>query len=293
MKRIISLILVIIAVLVSFSACSKTEKAETDQRELKITVDSTYNFDSSVVSAYETLCKAVLAGEDFARINASMFSDVMTLYNTSFPLNAVVESVNINGDGSGVNIKYKANSKYNIENFRNMIFEIYDECSKGATTNGAYIAKVYSYIAGNINPKSDYSTTFDAVINSCGNASAYAGLFEYLLLQKGIDAYHIVCTDAASNPWGISASVINGEIYYFDLFSEFEENGGKLLHYFGMTTQDVYNEGLSNLSLTNKMPPADSSDLAFEPCRYCELWEIDGNKLLVTKYDGVVVEVAL
>ncbi len=118
-------------------------------------------------------------------------------------------------------------------------------------------------------------------------------MFEYLLRHEDIPAYHILASDAAGAPWGLSAAVLDGELYYFDTMSENVMNGGEQLIYFGMTTDDVINEVLGSLYYTSRETADDASNLRFDTCRSCKSWQISDNSLLVTNGNNDVVEIEL
>ena len=96
-----------------FSACSKDGKEETTTAApaaytLAYTYDSHYaQTDPSAVRAYEKIAKAIAEGGVAVRVNTDMMDDVNRLLYTGFPLMALVDTVSVNSDNSGVTIKYK------------------------------------------------------------------------------------------------------------------------------------------------------------------------------------------
>ena len=118
-------------------------------------------------------------------------------------------------------------------------------------------------------------------------------MFEYLLSQADIPAYHVIGTDAGGLSWGLSAAVIDDSLFYFDIMSEYYVNGGEQLVYFGMTSQDLKNEGIVSAMYTDKTSIQEATDLYFDICRSCRSWEIQNGKLLVSVASGDIVELAL
>ena len=249
------------------------------------------------MSAYENLCKAVINAESEVRFNISMLDDVLQLFYTSFPLSALVDKVEKNEDNSGVTLTYKYSfDEHNkrVEAFEAKVKEIEEYCYNGTLNKNIYAIRLYNYITSSIAESSDATIgAYDTIINGEGTMNSYANMFEYLLLQADIPAYHILAEDAAGSAWSLSGAELDGEIYYFDMMTEFYTTEGKQLRYFGMTSEDVKNEGLTNLNYTDMNPAAEASSLYFDTCRSCVSWEIEGSNLLVTTSKGIVVEVAL
>lgn len=291
MRKIISVMTLLCLLCGMMNACAASNPKK-EESLLVLSYDSTYSMDASVVRAYEQLCQAVLAGEKEVRISAALRDDALRLFYTSFPLSAIVKDVVVKEDNSGIELQYQKKHASMVADFEKKIEDILAECQQNAGTNTAFAVNAYHYVASHIQQGAQH-TCYAALTENSGDSFAYAALFEYLLQQKGIPAYHILGADAAGNPWGLSMAELNGEVYYFDVMSEYDDNGGELLRYFGMTTEDVIENGIKTLQLTNQKTPQDASDMLFEACRFCRSWELQGNRLLVTNYNDVFVEIAL
>lgn len=162
------------------------------------------------------------------------------------------------------------------------------------TSDKARAIAVYNYVCENMNLVDENGINcYDAFINGKGNAFTYANMFEYLLQQYGIPAYHILAEDAGGAAWGLSAAELGGKLYYFDMAGEHYATDGKQLTCFGMTSEEVKASGLTNLIYTSREAAKNASDTEFDFCRGCVEWEIDGSNLLVTLKNGNVVEYAL
>lgn len=301
MKRIITLLLCLSLALLCFTGCKggeqKPAQIEADT-SLKFTYDSTYaDFDSSAVSAFETISKAVMNYEDFARVNVGLLDNALQLYYTSSPLSVLVKDISIKDDKSGVTITYKYDAdkhKKFIADFEAKVQEIVAECSAGNATKAAYAVRAYHYVASDIVLSEDMSvSTYNAFMNHKGTSFTYSGMFEYLLAQYDISVHHVIASDASGAGWGLSAAELDGQLYYFDVMSEFYANKGEQLVYFGMTSEDVEAEGLHNLLYTNREEAATAEDMRFDICRSCIGWEIKDNNLLVSIATGDIVQVAL
>ena len=293
MKKIIAVLTVLCIAVAVFSACGKDKKSDAQNNSVLYTYDSAYSFEDASIRAYSELCEAVVKGDSEVRMNMGFIDDVLQLYYTSFPLKFIVESLNPSAEGV-LSIKYKDEEKHinQANDFISKIASIKEEAEDESDI--AYAVKLYSYIALSVKPSANSSVTcYETVMTGEGTSFSYANMFEYLMQQKGIKAYHILCETDSGESKAISAAELGGELYYFDLYSEYEDNGGKLLKFFGMTSEDVKNSGIKSTIYTNKQTAADASDLIFEACRECKSWEIKKNNLLITKNDGNVVQIAL
>ncbi len=293
MKKTISIILCIILVGLSLASC-KSEKKESSANiadGTNYTYDSAYSFEDATIRAYRDLCRAVVLGNEEVRINSGFLDDVLQLFYTSFPLSALVEK--IEPSESGYIIKYKSSDAHKdalqfLEKVRSIKTEINNE------NDTVYAINLYNRIASSIKVSDNNSIScYETIMKGEGTSFSYSNMFEYLLQQEGIKAYHILCEDAGGNSKAISAAELDGKLYYFDMMSEYYDNGGKLLKYFGMTTADTEGTGLVNFIYTNHETADDASDLRFQACRTCTDWEIDSNNLFITRNDGEIVQVAL
>ena len=296
MKRFISLLLCAVIVAGAFCGCAAKKDNTNKEKafELKYSYDSTYSsFDKSVYNAYEALCESVIKGEESARFNTGMIEDVNQLFYTSFPLNALVEKIDVKGDESGVSITYKNSKEEHIkkvEEFKNKVNEIMTKCYAGKSSKKLYTVNLYNYISTSVTKSDNLAITpYETIMTGKASSFSASNMFEYLLAQADVKAYHILAEDALKTGWGLSKAEYDGKEYYFDVYTEFELTEGKQLQYFGMTTEDVNQEGLKNLKYTNKKDAPVIANKEFEVCRSCDKWEIKDNKLVVTSLSGVTV----
>ena len=296
MKKIISLVLCISIISAVFISCKNNTSTSTDTANdilVYDTYDSAYYFDESAIRAYQDLCKAVVNGEDTIRLNAGFFDSALELFYSSFPLSVLVDDINKVDSEYVINYNNDEQThKAKVDEFIEKIYQIKTECNDANDT--AYAIKLYNKIAASIKISDNPSINcYETVVNGEGSAFSYSKMFEYLLQQRGINSYHILCEDKGGNSKSISAAELGGKLYYFDLFSEYNDNKGTLLKYFGMTTSDAENIGLQNFIYTNREVADDASDLRFQACRFCKSWEIDDTNLLVTRNDEEIVQIAL
>lgn len=302
MKKILSVLLAISLVAALFCACSKSDSSndspQTANFSLKYTYDTVYyDYDSSIFHAYEEVCKAVINRDSEVRVNTGYFNKVQQLLYTSFPLNALVNKYSVKSDGSGVSISYNNEQAQHIEkvnSFNSKILEIEKACNISTASKEEYVINVYHYISSHIKQSQNAAiNSLDTVLKGEGSSFSYANVFEYLLLQNDIDAYHIIGADASGVSWGLSAAALDNKVYYFDPMTEFLNNGGKSLYYFGMTDDDLKTEGIKSVKFSNNGVPSLVNDNRFSACRKGEKWEVKDNQLIITQNTDKIVKIAL
>lgn len=108
------------------------------------------------------------------------------------------------------------------------------ECAGGSDE---FVFYAYTYIAGNFKIDNSYVTVYDTVMNGSGAPAAVNSLFEYLVLQNGGSASHMMNLSSAAAM--ISMAMFDGENCYFDPAAEIEYSAGKALKYFAMNDSRV------------------------------------------------------
>lgn len=305
MKKFFSIILLFVFALSVFTACSKDDNQANNHTGedsvsagIKYTYDAVYaDYSDSTVSAYESLCDAVVNYQNSVRMNLTMYDSVMRLFYTSFPLHALVKDIQVSEDNSGISITYSLDKEEHlnaVKTFFDKVLQMKEACLTGAGSKAAYVLNVYHYVASHIVVSEDESILlYDTVMNGEGSSYSYSNLFEYLLLQNDIPAYHVLISDSTGKGLGVSQFELNGMLYYADVMNEYQQNAGELLTCFGMTTQELSALGFHTPQYSDQSAAQEANDLAFDFCRSCTAWEIKDNLLLVTNSDGIVVEYAL
>lgn len=298
MKRMIAALLSLCLLAGCFAACAKEDKSQeetTPDTTLAVSYDATYgSYDESVYTAYETLCTAILNGESAARFNIGLTDNVLQLYYTSFPLQELV-TVTENPDGSGADIVYKedaATATQQMAEFAKKINAIKMQCFDGTVSQTVYALNLYRYICEHYK-EGEADSVYETVMEENGSAETYTRLFEYLLQQAGIPAYHIIATDAKGAVVPMSEASLDGQLYYFDVALEAALSRGNALRYFGMTSDDVASNNITKTMYTNLSESSSASDLRFDSCRKSVEWEISGASLLVTMDTGIIAEIEL
>ena len=296
MKKTISVILCLLIAAISLVSCSSKKNEENNATlwdSFYYTYDSAYSYDDATIRAYEDLCKAIVNGSDEVRMNSAYFDDVMALYNTSFPLSAIVES--IEQSESVYKIKYKYEDAHGkAYEFVEKADEIQGACNNEFNNDNLRAVKLYNYIASSIKVSDNSAITcYETIMTGEGTTFSYSKMFAYLLQQMGIKSYYVLCEDETGAAKAMVMAELNEELYYFDVFKEFEDNEGKNLKYFGMTSEDIKAYGIKNAVFLNSQPASDASALKFEALRNCKKWELDEENLLITKQDDEIVQIAL
>lgn len=291
MKKVFSLILCILMLGCMFSSCSSkdsgesSENSESAQTQLKITTDFHYStVDESVMRTYEKLCTAVIEGESEVKFNTAMMDKVNQLFYTSFPLYDLVESINYLEDNTGVTVTYKNDAdlhKELVEQFTAKVSDIMKTCGCGKVSGNEYLFNVYSYITKNVTVDNSSVTTFSTIINSKGVAASISSMFEYLLLQGGVDACHLSNISSSSAEF-LSAAEFNGTWYYFDVVSEIENNSGEALRYFAMNDERAgLDASKAKFSYTDQSEAEVFTDSTFDALKNSQAYTIENSKVTV------------
>ncbi|MGN1123643.1 MAG: hypothetical protein ACI4RR_04810, partial [Eubacterium sp.] len=231
MKKTASLFLCLVLICTLFSACGEkktdnenTSNTQSSDIQLKITVDSHYDdMDDSSVRAYEKLCKAVIGYETEVKFNTALTDNVNQLFYTCFPLYSLVEGISFLDDKSGVKISYvndKDTHLAKIAEFQDAVSRIMTQCGYGKVTSNMYLLNLYTYIAKNVTVDDSVTSVMETILKKKGISSTISGMFEYLLLQAGIKASHVMNLNTDSIAKMMSMAEFNGEWYYFDPSAE-------------------------------------------------------------------------
>lgn len=296
MKKAVSLILTLAFVICIFSGCA-VKSAEKAGFTLKNTYDSHYSgVSSGVKEVYDALCNAVLQGETSVIVNNDYYGDASRLFYVSFPLSALVNSINMNSDGS-LRITYKETSSQHkelVSQFTDKVYSALCDCGYPDVTGNELLLNIYSYVAQNVELNLDYSTAYDAVISGVGSSSGYEAMFRYLVQQAGFSASRVYGVSYDGTHFMTEIS-LDDELYYFDPCAENSYSQGEGLSYFGLG-----NIGLQQMGVGSEVYYSDDESIPFaqDSGRFNKLFQTvsytykDGT-ITATKKSGNVVEVAL
>ena len=307
MKKIIAIILSAVLICTCFVGCADkndtstpdANATDTNASALEFTFDTYYSaYDDSTIHYYEQMCQAINDQQSELRFNQSIYENVSQLLFTSFPLVDLIVNVSINNDMSGITNTYKYDNAQHtqlVNEFANKIDEIKSDCMYTKVSDNEYIINVYKYIASNIVFSQNKAITlYETITTNQGTSFTYSRMFEYILQQSGIDTSHVIALDKAQGTCGLSIVFMDNSYFYFDPIREFTDNGGTKLKFFGMTTADAVNCGLSDFSFSDSTKiTIEIIDPRFAPCRNCESYSVSNDVLTVVDAQSQTNEISL
>lgn len=294
MKKILSLILCLAFIFCIFAGCTNNDEKEpegtSEPVSLQFTTDeSNSNLSPSSVRAYETLCNAVLNGEDYANFNTTLLNDVNRLFYSDFPLSYLVNKLALKEDNTGVRIIYEKNSDDHIKavnEFKASVNKILNDCGYGKVNNNVLVLNLYSYLTKNTVITSHCNYDYDVIVNSMGYSSSFAGAFAYLLNQAGVKASVVNSTNENGICYMTEAE-FKGEKYIFNPFFEANDNKGEALRYFALDYSELYSAGYIDVRYRNGDGVVfDDGENDFARLRTSVSYSLDGNSLSVKTENG-------
>lgn len=302
MKKIICILLSVVTAVVMFSACSADKEAKSENADfsLKFTWDSHYSdVSEGAKTAYENAAQAIVNGDDSVSYSSQISDEVTILLYTSFPLISLVDSIDTASGGNSVTITYKNDKDKHAElvsAFSNKVQEIMEQCGYGSVSSNEYVVNVYHYVATNVAYDSNVTDTYSAITTGKGMSAAISGIFEYLLLQGGVEASHMVGKDAAGTPWFFSRCKLGDTWYNFDIAAECAMNDGNGLTGFAMTDKEIISTGVQKgFTYSDQSEPAavDMKENKYSVLRTSQSFEIKSDVITAQLYDGETKEISM
>lgn len=304
MKKIICILLSVVAAVSMFSACSadKDDRKDSAASEfsLKFTCDSHYSdISEGSKTAFEKAAQAIINGDDTASYSSQISDEVTRLLYTGFPLISLVDSIESSSDGNSVTITYKNDKEKHkelVSAFSKKVQEIMDQCGYGSASSNEYVVNVYHYIATNVSFDSKVTDTYSAITTGKGMSAAISGMFEYLLLQGGVEASHIVGKDAAGTPWFFSRCKLGDTWYDFDIAAECAMNDGNGLTGFAMTDDEIISTGVQKGFTYSDQTEASAVDIEnnkYSVLRNCNSFELKSDVITAHLYNGETKEIKM
>lgn len=286
-----------------FSACSADKEAkdsESAEFSLKFTCDSHYSdVSEGAKTAYEKAAQAIVNGDDNVSYSSDISDEVTRLLYTGFPLISLVDSIDSSSDGNSVTITYKNDKEKHAElvsAFSNKVKNIMAQCGYGSASSNEYVVNVYHYIATNVAFDSKVTDTYSAITTGKGMSAAISGMFEYLLLQGGVEASHMVGKDAAKTPWFFSRCKLGDTWYNFDIAAECAMNDGNGLTGFAMTDKEIISTGVQKgFTYSDQSEPSEikMKENKYSVLRTCKSFEVKSNVITAHLYDGETKEISM
>lgn len=302
MKKIICILLSVVTAVVMFSACSADKEAKSENADfsLKFTWDSHYSdVSEGAKTAYENAAQAIVNGDDSVSYSSQISDEVTSLLYTSFPLISLVDSIDTASGGNSVTITYKNDKEKHAElvsAFSNKVQEIMEQCGYVSVSSNEYVVNVYHYVATNVAYDSNVTDTYSAITTGKGMSAAISGMFEYLLLQGGVEASHMVGKDAAGTPWFFSRCKLGDTWYNFDIAAECAMNDGNGLTGFAMTDKEIISTGVQKgFTYSDQSEPAavDMKENKYSVLRTSQSFEIKSDVITAQLYDGETKEISM
>lgn len=302
MKKMICILLSVVTAVVMFSACSAVKEAKSENADfsLKFTWDSHYSdVSEGAKTAYENAAQAIVNGDDSVSYSSQISDEVTSLLYTSFPLISLVDSIDTASGGNSVTITYKNDKEKHAElvsAFSNKVQEIMEQCGYGSVSSNEYVVNVYHYVATNVAYDSNVTDTYSAITTGKGMSAAISGMFEYLLLQGGVEASHMVGKDASGTPWFFSRCKLGDTWYNFDIAAECAMNDGNGLTGFAMTDKEIISTGVQKgFTYSDQSEPAavDMKENKYSVLRTCQSFEIKSDVITAQLYDGETKEISM
>ena len=302
MKKIICILLSVVTAVVMFSACSADKEAKSENADfsLKFTWDSHYSdVSEGAKTAYENAAQAIVNGDDSVSYSSQISDEVTILLYTSFPLISLVDSIDTASGGNSVTITYKNDKDKHAElvsAFSNKVQEIMEQCGYGSVSSNEFVVNVYHYVATNVAYDSNVTDTYSAITTGKGMSAAISGMFEYLLLQGGVEASHMVGKDAAGTPWFFSRCKLGDTWYNFDIAAECAMNDGNGLTGFAMTDKEIISTGVQKgFTYSDQSEPAtvDMKENKYSVLRTSQSFEIKSDVITAQLYDGETKEISM
>lgn len=290
MKKFLSVFLSILMIVTVFAGCSSNGL----KSSLDITLDSNVEMQPEVEKAYKKVCKSIIKGEETVEFGKDIEYDVNLLLKSQFPLINLVEYIRYNEKNESYDIAYKNSvdeHKTLVQKFTDKCNSIISAAKETAKNNDVlFIMNIYKYFAQSVTNKTITGNSYTAIVENTGQSPAVSSAFEYILMQSGFNATHIIGSkeNGAYAVW--SAVEIDDEYYFFDPYAENVKNGGNGLKYFGQTLDDKVADGfLKECTTIVEEDAPECDDERFNIFKDCIIWavdECDKSMINVTYSDG-------
>ena len=220
---------------------------------------------------YRKFVDAVLAGNNLVAISSRDEYDMIRFaIGENFPFAALISNYRYDSANNKILISYKYNNTHNekISSFKSLIKDIFDLCVKNTDDNAIAAISLYSWITKNIDVVDNMTShnitdevsldisvsevvssktseddevsadIFNTLVEKKGTSSSVASLYNFLLMQLGIECRTVSAWDVQGyKTWNMV--LIDSKWYHCDISSEQKSTQGEGLKFFGMTQQQV------------------------------------------------------
>ncbi len=290
MKKFLCILLSAFLITAVFTGCSDSGESSEDY-STRIVTDSHYSdIDESTYRVYEKMCSAVINYESEVTFNIQLLDDAAQLFYTSFPLNSLVENIDIISDNSGVEITYANDSETHsqmISEFYEKVDEILEACNISSSSKDMCVFNIYNYVTTEFQIDASVVTTYDAIMQGRGAAATINSAFEYLVLSAGGNASHVINIDSNSI---ISLAEFSSTVYFFDAAGEISDNSGTVLKYFAMDSIRVSDYAGDSFTYTDGETAQTVEDETYSDLSSSVSYSVDDSTVTVQLSDNQTFE---
>ncbi len=221
---------------------------------------------------YNRFVGAVMAhNTNVSLASIEQYDNIRFAINESFPFSYLISGYYYDSAQNKMVISYKFDaekSKTIVNEFKDGIQDVFNECVISSDNDTIAAISLYSYLAENFNivktqgVKEDVASSLSSseavssesnletdeksgmyltLINKEGTSAEISALYNYLLMQLGIECKTVSSWDNNGEYHTWSLVKLNNKWFHCDVASESEVNGGKGLKYFGMTQDRIQN----------------------------------------------------
>ena len=239
------------------------------------------NFNEETKTAFFSLCDALLTGaeEYYCPDEVTMYNLVNTISGQCMPL-AAMPDIRVE-EGKIIYLIPKEQYLAKVEDFKNMITSILDECIKPDYGDVDKALALYTYF------ETHYTYDYDAVEDDSKSLSSYrllterqgicqeiAPLYAYLMLQAGVDCTTCGSLNSINEAHEWAFATLDGEYYHID--PTWVMTDPETLKYFGMTDDKRAEEGgwdmkILNFGLANIFD--DRGEFKASSTRFSDVWD--------------------
>ena len=206
----------------------------------KVIVDKIYNYETTIVTENDDIDLMYYVSQ---AIRNNIFIDLL------------IEDFELSDDGKTITIKYAYETNEERDEKLKEAEKIMKNVIMNAKANDAnkmeMVLSVYTYWATNISYDYDSAdpndgkipTIEDVIFEHKGICQNYSSIISYTLNQMGIECYDMGGDVASGEPHAWNMVKIYGDYYQFDATFENGITEGKGLSYFGLTKEDMLEEG--------------------------------------------------
>lgn len=243
-------------------------------------------------SAYEHLVDAVILRQDKVVFEDDSMIPAVSCFYAEFPLSSLLSDYEINRKEHTLLLTYSYAPEEHtarIKDFQKRVETIIRSTIKPSYNDLDRALVLYRWTAQNIlYIDGEDVSPYNAMMNGVGICQSYDGVYQFLLLQVGIDCLSggAFMTDDAAHAWSLVP--INDHWFHMDPTFENSDNGGDGLRYFGMDEARRLDSGVLlpiGIGIDGWNAPAPPcEDNRFQVLTSVTRWEFESNAHRIALY---------